>query len=47
MYCRVSYSMSGLESDAKVQTRLMFLFIEVSLQTNYSWLLAATNSANS
>jgi hypothetical protein len=26
-YCRVSYSMLGLESDAKVQTRLIFLFI--------------------
>ena len=26
-YCRVSYSMFGLESDEKVHTRLMFLFM--------------------
>ena len=37
--------MAGLESDANVQTRLMFMFMKP--ETAYSWLLAETSSANS
>ncbi len=32
VYCRVSYSMLGMESDSKVQTRMICLFILVGVE---------------